>query len=600
MMLSGAVRGLRALAPEASPQDPRLMSISGAFLWGSGGTLVLATFLINHAPGTNAAVILGVVVIAYLVTAFLVLLRNVLRPWIFPFIVALGSGCITTLAYFDGAPASDYVLLYLWAALYAFYFFRPSIAFVELAIIGVLSGVELALREADNVPVSRWMLVVGTSLVAGAIIQALVSQVRNMADHDGLTGVANRRRLDAELNREMVRAGRTETPLCVAIFDLDHFKAFNDELGHPEGDKHLKVTADQWRSELREGDLLARQGGEEFAVILPDCNIQHAATTADRLRSAVPHGQTASAGVAQWNGAESSASLLGRADAALYEAKVAGRDRTVQAVAAPGQAQQADHPQTWAKLMPQVIEQRSIRFGYQPIVSLTDRKLFGYEALARPHGAGIELSVEGFFAAAHRMGYGRDLDWLCRRICLESSRDEIVTGPLFMNVGVPALLAPVHDVDQMLLLLDWTGWTPQEIVLEITERDLISDLERFEEVLGRYRDEGFRFAIDDVGDGHSTLEVLAAGAPEFVKIARRLTAGASQPGARAAVRAVTAYAASLGSMVIAEGIEDEYQAELMRDLGCHMGQGFALGRPRWRVASHVADDQRPALKVVGR
>ncbi|MEA2646294.1 MAG: diguanylate cyclase [Chloroflexota bacterium] len=574
------------------------MSISGAVLWGSGGTLVLATFLINRAPGTVEPVILGVVVVAYVVTTVLVLLRNVLRPWVFPFIVALGSLCITALAYFDGAPASDYALLYLWAALYAFYFFPPSIAFAELGLIALLSGVELALREANNVPVSRWMLVVGTSFVAGAIIQALVSQVRNMADHDGLTGVANRRRLELELHREMVRGGRSDAGVCVAILALDHFKAFNDELGHPEGDKHLRVTAEHWRVELREGDLLARQGGEEFAVVLPDCTLRDATAIADRLRAAVPHGQTASAGVAQWNGQESSASLLGRADAALYEAKVAGRDRTVEAAAAISEAGQADLPQSWAKVLPQVLEQRSIRFGYQPILNLADGALFGYEALARPHGAGIELSVESFFAAAHRMGYGRDLDWLCRRVCLESSREEITQGPLFMNVGVPALLAPVHDVDQMLMLVEYTGWRPQDIVLEITERDLISDLERFQEVLGHYRDEGFRFAIDDVGDGHSTLEVLAAGAPEFVKIARRLTAGASQPGARAAVRAVTAYAASLGSMVIAEGIEDDYQADLMRDLGCHMGQGFALGRPRWRVASAV-EEERPALRVVG-
>jgi EAL domain-containing protein (putative c-di-GMP-specific phosphodiesterase class I) len=139
-------------------------------------------------------------------------------------------------------------------------------------------------------------------------------------------------------------------------------------------------------------------------------------------------------------------------------------------------------------------------------------------------------------------------------------------------------------------------------VLEITERELISDLDRFQQVLGAYRDEGFRFAIDDVGDGHSTLEVLAAGSPEFVKIAQRLTAGVSRPGPRAAIEAVVAYANALGSQVIAEGIEDEYQLNLIRELGCHMGQGYALGRPQWKLEegrdASADNDKKPELKVV--
>ncbi len=179
----------------------------------------------------------------------------------------------------------------------------------------------------------------------------------------------------------------------------------------------------------------------------------------------------------------------------------------------------------------------------------------------------------------------------------------VVDKPLFMNIGVAALLAPVHDVDQMLMLLSHSGWAPSEVVLEITEREQINDLDRFQTVLSAYRDEGFRFAIDDVGDGHSTLEVLAAGAPEFVKIAKRLTAGVSRPGPRAAVEAVVAYANALGSQVIAEGIEDGYQLRLMSELGCHLGQGFALGRPQWlRDPADVATAgvDRPPLRVLER
>jgi diguanylate cyclase (GGDEF)-like protein len=450
---------------------------------------------------------------------------------------------------------------------------------------------------------SRWLMIVGTSLIAGVIVRRLVAEVRALADRDGLTGLANRRRLEIELNREMVRASRTETPLSVVILDLDLFKSFNDEMGHVQGDKHLQKSSDAWRTELREGDVLARYGGEEFAVILPDCNASDARLIADRLRSAVPHGQTVSAGVAVWNGLEPLPGLLGRADAALYEAKVAGRDRTVLAADTGSRAELSDLPQTWAQMLPEVLKTRDIRFGYQPIVQLQDRSVFAYEALARPSGLGVNLSVEGFFAAASRLGLGRDLDWVCRRVCLESSRKVIVDKPLFMNISVSALLAPVHDVDQMLMLLEHSGWSPWEVVLEITERELISDLDRFQQVLSAYRDEGFRFAIDDVGDGHSTLEVLAAGSPEFVKIAQRLTAGVSRPGPRAAIEAVVAYANALGSQVIAEGIEDEYQLNLIRDLGCHLGQGFALGRPQWKLEEGrkgpAEDEEKPELKVLG-
>jgi EAL domain-containing protein (putative c-di-GMP-specific phosphodiesterase class I) len=251
-------------------------------------------------------------------------------------------------------------------------------------------------------------------------------------------------------------------------------------------------------------------------------------------------------------------------------------------------------------MFPAVLDDRSIRFCYQPILRLSDRQVVAYEALARPHGIELELSVEGFFEVALQLGYACDLDWLCRWLCLQASREVIPDGTLFMNIGVSSLLAPVQGVDQMSQLLEWAGWSPSEVVLEITEREVISDLLRFQEVLATYRDHGFRFAMDDVGDGHSTLEVLAAGEPEFVKIARRLTASASRSGARAAVHAVTAFAASLGSQVIAEGIEHEHEANLMYDLGCHMGQGNALGRPAWPGVSVETSnaDCPPALKLL--
>ena len=197
----------------------------------------------------------------------------------------------------------------------------------------------------------------------------------------------------------------------------------------------------------------------------------------------------------------------------------------------------------------------------------------------RPAGGDLNAGVEALFAAAERLGYGRDLDWLCRRAARREARTLPAGSTIFINVGVSALLDPVHDVDQMLLLVGWAGRLPSEVVLEITERELVLDTARLGEVLASYRAQGFRFAVDDVGDGHSTLEMLAAAVPEFVKISGRLTRGASGVGPRSAIRAVIAFAAECGARVVAEGIETAADRELMCELGIELGQGFGLERP---------------------
>jgi EAL domain-containing protein (putative c-di-GMP-specific phosphodiesterase class I) len=216
---------------------------------------------------------------------------------------------------------------------------------------------------------------------------------------------------------------------------------------------------------------------------------------------------------------------------------------------------------------------------YQPVVRLQTMSVVGYEALARPLGSPIDGSVEAIFAAAHRTGLARDLDWLCRRAAVHNAHGLPQGVPLFVNVGVSALLDPLHDVDQMLLVLRWARRRPQDVVLEITEREVVSDLRRFEEVIGAYRAQGFRFAIDDVGEGHSTLEVLASSNPEYIKVARSLTVSSDRVGPRSAIHAVVAFARSSGAAIIAEGIETQRQAELMAGMGVDLGQGYHLGRP---------------------
>ena len=159
----------------------------------------------------------------------------------------------------------------------------------------------------------------------------LLVRLEDLARTDELTGLPNRRAMNERLWLELERARREGHPVCVGLLDLDHFKRYNDTRGHPAGDQLLAEAAARWRDALRVGtDILARYGGEEFAIVLPT-PIDDAHETIDRLRAATPDGQTASVGLAMWDGRETAEGLVARADAALYAAKAAGRDRIVRA-----------------------------------------------------------------------------------------------------------------------------------------------------------------------------------------------------------------------------------------------------------------------------
>jgi diguanylate cyclase (GGDEF)-like protein/PAS domain S-box-containing protein len=158
----------------------------------------------------------------------------------------------------------------------------------------------------------------------------LLTEVAALARSDALTGLPNRRGLDEQLPREMARARRAESDLCLAIVDIDHFKAYNDANGHLAGDAVLRECAVAWDGVLRAEDTIIRFGGEEFLVVLPDCPLEQAAETVERLRQATPGELTCSAGLACWDYAESTDDLVDRADSALYRAKAAGRDQLVQ------------------------------------------------------------------------------------------------------------------------------------------------------------------------------------------------------------------------------------------------------------------------------
>jgi len=234
------------------------------------------------------------------------------------------------------AAYSPVVLLpVFWFALYGT---RPQLL-ISVIGVGITYAVPSPALGAGGYPATEaiaallWMVIAG---IAGFTLSELVRQrellatrLERAARTDALTGLPNRRAWDEELRREILHAARTETPLCVALLDLDFFKQFNDMNGHPAGDSHLKEVAALWRERLRSADLIARYGGEEFAVLLTATDALQAEQVIESLRGSVPLEETVSAGVAQWDGTESGPEVFARADAALYKAKRSGRDRTV-------------------------------------------------------------------------------------------------------------------------------------------------------------------------------------------------------------------------------------------------------------------------------
>lgn len=433
-----------------------------------------------------------------------------------------------------------------------------------------------------------------------AAMHAAAIELAALASTDALTGLKNRREFD--------RALRTipRLPFAVLSVDVDHLKDINDSQGHAAGDALLRVVGHTLGLLVRGWDVMARIGGDEFAALLPEIGAFGAQLVAERMRVAM-HSLVLPTGPVRitvgWSAAPAGAdppSVWQRADESLYHAKRAGGDRIAGSSYEGGEA--ADIAErSYSDVVARVLKGGSITTMFQPIVSLDDGTVVGYEALARPEGFASMDSVEPVFEAARTGGQIRDLDWLCRRKAVEEARELPPDKPLFLNISAAALLDPVHGVDQLLLLLRTAGRAPTSVILEITEHERIRDYEVLARVLASYRAEGIRFALDDVGEGHSTLELLAASASEFLKLGRSLTMTSTKLGSRAAMDATLAFARVSGAVVIAEGVENEFVADLMKAGGIKLGQGFGLGKPTMAadiedVATALAD--RAALSAL--
>ena len=293
-------------------------------------------------PGTDApGNLIAAAMVPILIAAALLVPWNRLPAWpqaLPPLAVFLMVGLVRDA---EGATASIYtftpvvLLPVFWFALYGT---RTQLVISVLAV-GVtfafptdaVSGGGYAVTEF--LAAALWMAIAGvTGFTVSELVrqrEVLAKRLERIAHTDVLTGLPNRRAWNESLGLELDRAARTGRPLCTALLDLDNFKDFNDLHGHHAGDEHLRAVAMRWRAKLRGGDLIARYGGEEFAVILVDTALGRATEIVERLRVSVPRDETASSGIAQWDGRETGSELVARADRALYEAKRGGRDQAV-------------------------------------------------------------------------------------------------------------------------------------------------------------------------------------------------------------------------------------------------------------------------------
>ena len=403
-------------------------------------------------------------------------------------------------------------------------------------------------------------------------------RMAELAATDPLTSLHNRRGFDRAL--KAIPRG----PFAILSIDVDRLKETNDEYGHAAGDQLLRSVGSALNALVRGSDVIARVGGDEFAAILLGAGPGIAAHVAERFRTAVraislPVGRPrVSIGWATADGNADPASVWRTADDSLYAAKAAGGNQVRGAEYGAGDPTGHFHS-SYIDLLSVVLLKRTVPTLFQPIVSLADGSVMAYEALARPDGFAPTASVDGLFDAARRTGYMAELDLLCRRAAIKRAAALPAASLLFLNVTPSMLLKPAHALPRLLGYIAKSGRSPHSIVLEISEREHIRDLERLVAVVGSYRKAGIRFAVDDLGEGHTTFELMAASGAEFLKLGRSLTISAARSDSMAAIKATVTFAQATGAEVIAEGIETDEVRDQMRALGIGYGQGFGLAEP---------------------
>ncbi len=423
-----------------------------------------------------------------------------------------------------------------------------------------------------------------------------------LAYHDELTGLANRPRFMEWLEASIDRARTLGRAVGVILLDLDNFKLVNDSLGHVAGDQLLVQLADRLQTLKRGTDLVARQSGDEFLMLVSDPAGEPATSPGteaalhaieERARrvhdlfkepftiEGVDFTVSASLGVGVFpRDATDAKSLLSHADVAMYRSKAIGPGGTVVF------STEQEDPMRRLRLatqLRQAVERESWMLHYQPIVDLNDGRIRGVEALIRGVAENGDLIPPfEFIPLAEEIGLIEPIgNWVIGEMCrqMEEWEDAGLHVETAINVS-PRQLWSAHFPEEILHTLEGAGVDPHQVVVEITETTAMTDPERTREILQALHDAGFQIAIDDFGTGFSSLGRLKHLPIDILKIDRSFVSDAHlDRDAGTMVQAMVQLAKNLGMQPLAEGVETSEELAFLRALDCPIGQGFLFSRP---------------------
>jgi len=414
------------------------------------------------------------------------------------------------------------------------------------------------------------------------------------AFHDALTGLPNRALFMDHLRLAVERAKRPKKRYLFAVLflDLDRFKVINDSLGHTMGDQLLVATATRIQKCLRHLDTVARFGGDEFAVLLDgveDVNdtIRVAQRLQRELTTPINVGghevfTSVSIGIALSNtGYERPEEVVRDADTAMYRAKAAGKSRYE--IFDTGMHSRAVALLKLETDLRRAVEREEFVVHYQPIVSLSDDSIQGFEALVRwRHPERGLVTPAEFIPVAEETGLIIPLGrWVLREACRQMHRLQAASvspRPLSLSVNLSGKQFMQPDlVGQVKQILGETGFDPRRLHLEITESSVIENTETVTEMLMQLRALGVRLSMDDFGTGYSSLSYLHRFPIHTLKIDRSFVSGGD--GENEIVRTIIMLARNMGMDIVAEGVETKEQLAYLKELKCEYGQGFLFSRP---------------------
>jgi diguanylate cyclase (GGDEF)-like protein/PAS domain S-box-containing protein len=446
----------------------------------------------------------------------------------------------------------------------------------------------------------RWLLSRGFALrdAAGQAYRLTGAQtdVTDRRSYDPLTGLANRALFVERLERAIARVRHAGAYLFAVLFlDLDRFKFVNDSLGHLAGDDLLESFARRIEGCVRPGDMVARFGGDEFAILIDGlAGANSAAHVAERIQRSLElpfslggHEVYASASIGialSATGYERGEDLLRDADTAMYRAKARGRSRFE--VFDAGMRERVTAFLRTENDLRRALEREELRLVYQPIVDLGSATLVAFEALVRwQHPERGLLAPDKFVEIAEETGLIAPLgQWVLRNACRQARswqdafpaarQPRLCVNMSARQVSDPELVARVQGA------LEDSGLAPERLVLEITESAIMETADAAVERIAALRELGLRLHLDDFGTGYSSLSYLHRFPIEALKIDRSFVATMVESAqAQAIVRSILGLAHNLRLAVVAEGVETEQQARLLRVLGCEQAQGFYFSPP---------------------